>query len=58
MPAGIRLHRDWEDAPTGKIETGRSLLPGKRNRSGYHETVFTTTSYETPSMYVPAEGEH
>ena len=27
-----------------RIETGRSLLPGKRHRSGYHETSLTTTS--------------
>ena len=47
------LHRDQEVSPTGdiaRIETGRSLLPGKRHRSGYHETSLTTTSYETPSL--------
>ena len=27
----------------GEIETRRSLLPGKRHRSGSHETIFTTT---------------
>ena len=31
-------------APPYCIETRRSLLPGKRNRSGWHETIFTTTS--------------
>ena len=35
---------------TGKIETGRSLLRGKRKHSGCHETILTTTSYETPSF--------
>ena len=33
-----------------EIETGRSLLRRKRNLSGSHETIWTTTSYETPSL--------
>ena len=43
-PGGL----SYEDI--ARIETRRALLPGKRNRSGYHETIFTTTSYETPSF--------
>ena len=45
MSSRYEPHRNREE----EIETGRSLLRGKRNRSGYHETLLTTTSYETPS---------
>ena len=54
------LHRDQEVSPTGaiagietgtahrqeEIETRRSLLLGKQNRSGCHETILTTTIAE------------
>ena len=59
------LHRDQEGSPTGKplrlgglsygdiacIEIRRALLQGKRHRSESHETLLTTTSYETPLFY-------
>ena len=32
------------------IKTRMSLLPEKRNRLRCHETILTTTSYETPSL--------
>ena len=35
-------------SPGAAIETRRALLPGKRHRSGDHETLLTTTIYETP----------
>ena len=40
-------------APPYCIETRRSLLPKKRNRSKSHETILTTTSYETTSTLLP-----
>ena len=41
---GLSAAAPLGDAPSYCIETGRSLLPGKRNRLGCHETILTTTS--------------
>ena len=49
------FHRSARACPSRSLDcaddvgTRRSLPPGKRHRSGCHETILTTTSYETPA---------